>query len=152
MRMRCFIWQHAGLIERNHPGREKSKRQVTVNSDLIYDVLRRHQPDHVLLRATRADAAGGLTDLSRIALLLQRAKGRLRHMVLSRVSPLAVPVLLEIGRENVRDMLSEDELLAETETLVAEAEGRKDPPPYHPYYRPVPRVSRPEHRAQGRLL
>ena len=50
----------AGLIERNHPGAEKTRRQVTVNSDLIYDVLRRHQPDHILLRATRADAAGGL--------------------------------------------------------------------------------------------
>ena len=49
----------AGLIERNHPGQERSRRQVTVSSDLIYDVLRRHQPDHVLLRATRADAAGG---------------------------------------------------------------------------------------------
>ena len=139
----------AGLIERNHPGLEKSRRQVTVNSDLIYDVLRRHQPDHVLLRATRADAAGGLTDLSRIALLLQRAKGRLRHMVLSRVSPLAVPVLLEIGRESVRDAMSDDELLAETEALVAEAEGRADPPAYHPYYRPVPRMARPR---QGRLL
>jgi len=52
----------AGLIERHHPGAEKSRKQVTVNSDLIYDVLRRHQPDHILLRATRADAAGGLTD------------------------------------------------------------------------------------------
>ena len=57
----------AGLIERHHPGAEKTRKQVTVNSDLIYDVLRRHQPDHILLRATRADAAGGLTDLSRIA-------------------------------------------------------------------------------------
>ena len=75
---------------------------MTVNSDLIYDVLRRHQPDHILLRATRADAAGGLTDLSRIAGMLARVKGRIVHMVLSRVSPLAVPVLLEIGRESVR--------------------------------------------------
>ena len=92
----------AGLIERHHPGAEKTRRQVTVNSDLIYDVLRKHQPDHILLRATRADAAGGLTDLSRIAGMLARVKGRIVHMVLSRVSPLAVPVLLEIGRESVR--------------------------------------------------
>ena len=92
----------AGLIERHHPGAEKTRKQVTVNSDLIYDVLRRHQPDHILLRATRADAAGGLTDLSRIAGMLARVKGRVVHMVLSRVSPLAVPVLLEIGRESVR--------------------------------------------------
>src|SRR6516225_7876775 len=101
----------AGLIERHHPGAEKTKRQVTVNSDLIYDVLRRHQPDHILMRATRADAAGGLTDVGRIAEMLGRVQGRVRHMVLSRVSPLAVPVLLEIGRESVRSGDSDDDLL-----------------------------------------
>jgi ATP-dependent Lhr-like helicase len=103
----------AGLIPRYQPGADKSRRQVTVNSDLIYDVLRKHQPDHVLLRATRADAAGGLTDIGRIALLLERAHGRIVHMVLSRVSPLAVPVLLEIGRENVANAISEEDLLEE---------------------------------------
>jgi ATP-dependent Lhr-like helicase len=103
----------AGLIPRYQPGADKNRRQVTVNSDLIYDVLRKHQPDHVLLRATRADAAGGLTDIGRIALLLERAHGRIVHMVLSRVSPLAVPVLLEIGRENVGTAISEEDLLAE---------------------------------------
>jgi ATP-dependent helicase Lhr and Lhr-like helicase len=76
-----------------------------VNSDLIYDVLRKHQPDHILLRATRADAARGLTDLGRMAALLGRARGKITHMVLSRVSLLAVPVLLEIGRSR-RDFVS----------------------------------------------
>jgi ATP-dependent Lhr-like helicase len=103
----------AGLIPRYQPGADKNRRQVTVNSDLIYDVLRKHQPDHILLRATRADAAGGLTDIGRIALLLERAHGRVVHMALSRVSPLAVPVLLEIGRENVAAAISEEDLLAE---------------------------------------
>jgi len=143
----------AGLIERHHPGAEKNRRQVTVNSDLIYNVLRRHQPDHILLRATRADAAGGLTDVARIALLLQRARGHVRHMVLSRVSPLAVPVLLEIGRESVRGEGGDDLLLAEAE-LVAEAMGEAEPPPFRP--RAVPRVLRPNlARAtprQGRLF
>ena len=143
----------AGLIERHHPGAEKSRRQVTVNSDLIYNVLRRHQPDHILLRATRADAAGGLTDIGRIALLLERAHGRIRHMVLSRVSPLAVPVLLEIGRESVRGEGGDDLLLEEAE-LVAEALGEADPPPFRP--RPVPRVLRANlargDRRQGRLF
>jgi ATP-dependent Lhr-like helicase len=111
----------SGLIPRYQPGADKNRRQVTINSDLIYDVLRRHQPDHVLLRATRADAASGLIDLGRIAGLLARAKGKIVHMVLSRVSPLAVPVLLEIGREQVANGAAEDQLLAEAEALVAEA-------------------------------
>jgi ATP-dependent Lhr-like helicase len=118
----------AGLIQRNLPGAEKNRRQVTVNSDLIYDVLRRHQPDHILLRATRADAAGGLTDIGRIAGMLARVKGHIVHMVLSRVSPLAVPVLLEIGRESVRTDTDEDALLAEAEAIIAEATGQAEPP------------------------
>jgi ATP-dependent Lhr-like helicase len=119
----------AGLIDRHHPGQDRSRRQVTVNSDLIYEVLRRHQPDHVLLRATRADAAGGLTDLGRIAAMLRRVKGRIVHMVLSRVSPLAVPVLLEIGRESVRTREDEEAMLAEAEAIIAEATGEAAPPP-----------------------
>ena len=127
----------AGLIERQRPGAEKTRRQVTVNSDLIYDVLRRHQPDHVLLRATRADAAGGLTDVARIAGMLERIGGRVTHMALSRVSPLAVPVLLDVGRETVRHA-GDDDLLLEEAELIAEATG--EAMPARPY---VPAVLRP---------
>jgi ATP-dependent Lhr-like helicase len=118
----------AGLVDRNQPGAGKTRRQVTVNTDLIYNVLRRHQPDHILLRATRADAAGGLTDLNRLALMLDRASAQLRVRVLDRVSPLAVPVLLDIGRESVRTAQDEDSLLQETEQLVAEALGDRPVP------------------------
>jgi ATP-dependent helicase Lhr and Lhr-like helicase len=117
----------AGLIQRNHPGGEKTRKAVTVNSDLIYNVLRQHQPDHILLRATRADAATGLIDAGRIAGMLARIKGRIVHMVLSRVSPLAVPVLLEIGRESVRSGDNEDALLAEAEAIIAEATASDQP-------------------------
>ena len=116
-----------GLIRRNLPGAEKSRRQVTMNSDLIYNVLRQHQPDHILLRATRADAATGLIDAGRIAAMLARVKGRIVHMALSRVSPLAVPVLLEIGRESVRTGDSEEDMLAEAEAIIAE--GLEDQAP-----------------------
>jgi ATP-dependent Lhr-like helicase len=91
----------AGLIEARTAGQEKSGRQVTFNADLIYDVLRKHEPDHILLQATRADAAGGLTDIGRLGDMLRRVKGRIRHRRLDRISPLAVPVLLEIGKEQV---------------------------------------------------
>jgi ATP-dependent Lhr-like helicase len=110
----------AGLIEKHRPGAETSPRRMSVNSDLIYDVLRRHEPDHILLRATRAEAAGGLTDVARIAALLARVKGRIRHRLLDRVSPLAVPALIEQGREWVAGG-AEDALLAEAAALVAEA-------------------------------
>ncbi|MFN4089070.1 MAG: ligase-associated DNA damage response DEXH box helicase [Alphaproteobacteria bacterium] len=115
----------AGLIERRHPGQQKTGRQVTFSSDLIYDVLRRHESDHILLRATRADAATGLTDVRRLGEMLTRARGRIRVRRLDRVSPLAVPVLLEIGREFVDGGATEEMLAqaaAEVEAeLVAEA-------------------------------
>ena len=91
----------AGLIERRQPGQEKTGRQVTFSSDLIYDVLRRHEPDHILLQATRQDARGGLIDVGRLAEFLSRAKHGIRHRRLDRVSPLAVPILLEVGKESV---------------------------------------------------
>jgi ATP-dependent helicase Lhr and Lhr-like helicase len=111
----------AGLIERRFPGQEKSRRQLTISTDLVYDVLRSHQPDHVLLRATRADAASGLLDVRRLADMLSRIRGRIVHKALDHVSPLAVPVMLEIGREAVYGEAAE-ELLAEAEDeLVKEA-------------------------------
>ncbi|MEO3434931.1 ligase-associated DNA damage response DEXH box helicase [Inquilinus sp. CAU 1745] len=111
----------AGLIERRAPGQEKTGRQVTFSSDLIYDVLRRHEPDHVLLRATRRDAARGLMDVERVAALLRRARGKLTHKALDRISPLAVPILLEIGREQVHGAARDDLLAEAEEELVAEA-------------------------------
>jgi len=113
----------SGLIERRHSGQEKSGRQMTVSSDLIYDVLRQHEPDHILLKAAFADAASGLIDLGRLGQFLRRIGGRIRHSALSHVSPLAVPVMLEIGRENVPGDIG-DTLLRETaEELIAEALG-----------------------------
>ncbi|MET0922625.1 MAG: DNA ligase-associated DEXH box helicase, partial [Xanthobacteraceae bacterium] len=111
----------AGLIERRFPGKEKSRREVTISTDLVYDVLRRHQGDHILLRAARADAATGLLDIRRLGDMLSRIKGRIIHKALDHVSPLAVPVMLEIGREQVSGEASED-VLAEAEAeLVKEA-------------------------------
>jgi ATP-dependent Lhr-like helicase len=119
----------AGLIERRHPGHAsrnvKSGRQVTISSDLIYDVLRKHDPKHILLEAAWADAAAGLLDLARLGEFLRRIKGRICYQRLDRVSPLAVPVLLEIGRELVYGGNVGDALLREAaEDLIREATQR----------------------------
>jgi len=111
----------AGLIERRFPGQEKSRREVTISTDLVYDVLRKHQPDHLLLRAARGDAATGLLDIRRLGEMLSRIRGRIIHKALDHVSPLAVPVMLEIGREQVYGEAG-DAILAEAEAeLVKEA-------------------------------
>jgi ATP-dependent helicase Lhr and Lhr-like helicase len=88
----------AGLIEQRIPGKERTGRQMTFSSDLIYDVLRQHQPDHILLEAARADAGEGLLDIRRLSDSLARVAGHLKHQALTRISPFAVPLMLEIGK------------------------------------------------------
>lgn len=109
----------SGLIDRRHPGQEKTGRQVTVSADLIYDVLRSYEPNHILLEATRRDAATGLLDISRLGAMLKRIKGHVRHYPVERVSPLAVPVLMEIGREHVPGEASDAILADAAEELIA---------------------------------
>ncbi len=113
----------AGLIEKRHPGREKTGRQVTVSADLIFDVLRRHEPDHILLEATRTDAATGLLDIRRLNEMLNRIRGRIVHKPLRAVSPLALPIMLEIGRERVNFDGDHDERADGADQLIAEALG-----------------------------
>ena len=114
--------QISGLIHRNLPGKEKNSRQVSFSTDLIYDVLRSHEPDHVLLQAARQDAATGLLDVRRLGEMLLRIQGKIDHVPLERISPFAVPVMLEIGKEPVFGASVQDAILSEAEdTLVRDA-------------------------------
>jgi ATP-dependent Lhr-like helicase len=105
----------SGLIHRNLPGTEKNSRQVTFSTDLIYDVLRSHEPDHILLQAARQDAATGLLDVRRLSDMLARIEGRIVHKPLERISPFAVPVMLEVGREPVFGASAMEAVLREAE-------------------------------------
>jgi ATP-dependent Lhr-like helicase len=111
----------SGLIERRQPGAEKTGRQVTFSTDLIYDVLRRHQPDHLLLRTARADAAAGMLDVARLGQLLSRIQGQVRHVALDKPSPFSVPVLVQIGRERVGGEAAEMILAASAQDFALEA-------------------------------
>ncbi|HEY7797133.1 MAG TPA: ligase-associated DNA damage response DEXH box helicase [Hyphomonadaceae bacterium] len=105
----------AGLIERRFPKHQKTGRQITFSTDLIYDVLRTHEPHHILLQAARQDAGDGLLDIRRLADALKRFKGKIVHAKLDQVSPFAVPVMLEIGREPVFSGDAAEAVLREAE-------------------------------------
>ena len=111
----------SGLVERQHPGQRKTGKQVTFSTDLIYDVLRKYEPDHVLIEAAWADTRSRMTDVGRLAGLLERSQRELVHVTLERVSPLAVPVMTMIGREAVPQGAVDDALLLEAEGLIAAA-------------------------------
>jgi ATP-dependent Lhr-like helicase len=113
-----------GLIERQHPGKRKTGKQVTFSTDLIFDVLRKYEPDHLLLEAAWADARERLTDVARLGDLLDRAAGTMLHQKLERISPLAIPVLVLIGRESVAGADVDDALLGElADSLAGQAMG-----------------------------
>ncbi|MCW2367564.1 ATP-dependent Lhr-like helicase [Sphingobium sp. B7D2B] len=118
----------SGLIERQQPGARKTGRQVSFSTDLIYDVLRRYEPEHLLLKAAWADARARMTDVGRLGELIDRASATMLHKPLDRVSPLAVPVLIMIGREHVAGPQTDDSLLAEAESLARIAMTPDAPP------------------------
>ncbi len=115
-----------GLIERQHPGKRKTGKQVTFSTDLIFDVLRKYEPDHLLLEAAWADARERLTDVARLGDLLDRAAGTMLHQTLERISPLAIPVLVLIGRESVAGADIDDALLGELADSLADTAMRPD--------------------------
>jgi ATP-dependent Lhr-like helicase len=114
----------SGLIERRHPGKEKTGRQITMSADLIYDVLYAQEPDHILVQATRRDAARGLLDIERLGHCLRRIRQHIVHKPLDRISPLAVPVMLEIGSIPIFGEGRESAMAEAADELMREATGR----------------------------
>ncbi len=110
----------AGLIERQVLARRKSGRQVTFSSDILYDTLRRYDPGHLMLEITRDEALRGLVDFGRIEEMLARAGGRIDHRAHGRVTPLAAPLLLEMGRVPITGHSAEEAILEDAEALAAE--------------------------------
>jgi len=112
----------AGLIERNTPTARKSGRQATFSSDILYDTLHRYDPDHLMLQITREEALRGLVDFGRIEQMITRVEGRIDHVRLGRVTPLAAPLFLEVGRVAVKGD-AEERILAEEAARLMQASG-----------------------------
>jgi ATP-dependent Lhr-like helicase len=111
-----------GLVERQHPGRKKTGRQVSFSTDLIYDVLRRYEPQHLLLRAAWDDARRRMTELGRLVRLVDRASATMLHVEVDRITPMAVPLMVIVGREALPPGAEADEaLLTQAEALAEEA-------------------------------
>jgi ATP-dependent Lhr-like helicase len=110
-----------GLVERQHPGKRKTGRQVSFSTDLIYDVLRKYEPDHLLLRAAWDDARTRMTELGRLVRLVDRAAATMVHVEADRITPMAVPLMVIVGREAAPAGTADEALLIEAESLAEEA-------------------------------
>lgn len=113
----------AGLIERRLPGMEKTGRQATFSSDILYDTLIKYDPDHLILKATRQEAMTGMVDFDRIEEMLERVQGRIRLVEAQHVTPLSAPLLMEVGKLPVKGAAEERLFEAEAAALMAEMSG-----------------------------
>ena len=111
----------AGLIERNTPGQRKSGRQATFSSDILYDTLRKYDPDHLMMQITRNEALRGLVDFARIEVMMERVQGRITLCRAPHLTPLAAPLLLEHGKVPVHGAAQERLLAQETEELMRQS-------------------------------
>ncbi len=111
----------AGLIERSHQGRRKTGRQASFSSDILYDTLRKYDPDHLMLKITREEAMRGMVDFGRIEAMLARIGGRIDLIRRDRVTPLAAPMFFEPGKIPVEGAGRERLMSVAAERLMQEA-------------------------------
>jgi ATP-dependent Lhr-like helicase len=111
----------SGLIDRNLPGLKKSGRQTTFSSDILYDTLVKYDPGHLLLKITKDEAMKGLIDFNRIKEMFDRIDNNIKHIDLPHVSPLAAPMLLEMGTVPIEGKAKELILKNEASLLMKEA-------------------------------
>jgi ATP-dependent Lhr-like helicase len=118
----------SGLLQRNLPGQRKSGKQATFSSDILYDTLRRFDPEHLLLRITRAESMRGLADFGRIEEMLT-SRPQIVHSMPPHVTPFAAPLMLEAGRIPIRGTGTERLLDIEAERMMADAGLQLDTDP-----------------------
>jgi ATP-dependent Lhr-like helicase len=115
----------SGLIEQQYHSTKKTMKQVTFSTDLIYDTLREHDPNHILLRVTREDAERELLDLQRLADMLIRFDGKFDFKLLTKASPMAIPIVLDVKSEQIKGkgleaLLEQANLYQEAENMLQE--------------------------------
>ena len=113
------IAQVSGLITQAMPGQNKSGGQLQISAALLFDVLSKHEPDHLLLEQARREVLEQQLERPRLQAALVRMAGcRWLLERIPRPGPLAFPLLVE--RLNSR--LSNESLLDRVQRLISEAQ------------------------------
>jgi len=112
----------AGLLPPSLPGRAvRSLRQLQASSGLLFDVLSRHDPGHVLLKQAEREVFESQLDVRRLAEALDRC--RARSLALHRprgLTPLAFP----LWADSVRGQLSTEDWRTRVARAAAQLERR----------------------------
>ena len=97
---------------------EKTGKQVLFSSDLIYTVLKKNEPNHILLQSSYEDAKKNMIDYDRLKDILKKIDKKIILNRLTCISPLAVPIILEINRENLSKKETDDYILEDLENEI----------------------------------
>lgn len=86
----------AGLVHPGHPGARKNARQLQASAGLLYDVLRRYEPEHPLILQAERQALAELVDGERLKETLNWLANA-KHLInrVDRPTPLGFPLLVE---------------------------------------------------------
>ena len=97
----------AGLLPPSLPGRAvRSLRQLQASSGLLFDVLQRHDPGHVLLAQAEREVLESQLEVRRLAEALERCRARRLDLRRPRgLTPLSFP----LWAESVRGQLSTED-------------------------------------------
>jgi ATP-dependent Lhr-like helicase len=92
----------SGLTPAAHPQARRTARQLQASSSLFYDVFRKYDPGHALIRQAEREVLEAELDVKHIADNLSRmARKKLLTTPLQRCSPLAFPLMVEGFREKL---------------------------------------------------
>ena len=82
------------MIEKKTNGKLKTGKQIIFSTDLIFDVLKKYEPNHLLMKIAKTDSMRGLIDLDRLGRFLKRINNKVILKKLDKISPMAVPEIL----------------------------------------------------------
>ena len=113
------IAQVSGLISQSMPGQNKTGGQLQISAALLFDVFRKHEPDHLLLEQARREVLEEQLERHRLQAALERmASSQWLLERIPRPGPLAFPLLVE----RLNNRLSNESLLERVQRLISEAQ------------------------------
>ncbi|KAG9559398.1 hypothetical protein KCV01_g21516, partial [Aureobasidium melanogenum] len=114
----------AGLVFNGYPAQSKTLRQLQASSGLLYDVLRRHDPEHPLLWQADREVLDLHLEVRRLRQALVRmSRSTLLWKELPRLTPLSFPLWVE----RLRGGISADDWQSRVERMRASLEAKADP-------------------------
>lgn len=116
------IAQIAGLVSSRAPGSRITNRQLQVSAGLLYDVLNKYDPDHILLRQARQEALNIELHMPTLHESLARMT-EMKHVIVQPTKH--TPFSFGLWAESFRDQVSNETWIERVQRLAIQNESAK---------------------------